>query len=70
MKNIPLYEVRKIRSIKEMMDTSVGIYSDRTAFLYKPKGKRQIRTRYVKQFADVDALGTASIDPPKAAGSP
>lgn len=63
MKNIPLYEVRKIRSIKEMMDTSVGIYSDRTAFLYKPKRNDKYVPVTFKQFkADVDALGTALID--------
>ena len=63
MKNIPLYEVRKIRSIKELMDTSAELYSDRTAFLYKPKGNDKYVPVTFRQFkADVDALGTALID--------
>ncbi|MGI6669842.1 MAG: hypothetical protein ACOX4M_10940 [Acetivibrionales bacterium] len=38
MKDIPLYEVRKVKSIKEVLDSSAALFSDRTAFLYKPGG--------------------------------
>jgi long-chain acyl-CoA synthetase len=63
MKNIPLYEVRKITSIKDMMDTSAELYADRTAFLYKPKGRDKYQPVTFRQFKDdVDALGTALID--------
>jgi long-chain acyl-CoA synthetase len=63
MKNIPLYEVRKITSIKDMMDTSAELYADRTAFLYKPKGSDKYQPVTFRQFKDdVDALGTALID--------
>jgi len=63
MKNIPLYEVRKIKSIKDMMETSVELYSDKTAFLYKPKGSDKYVPVTFRQFKDdVDALGTALID--------
>lgn len=63
MKNIPLYEVRKIKSIKELMDTSAALYSDRTAFLYKPKGNDKYKPVTFRQFkSEVDALGTALIE--------
>ena len=63
MKNIPLYEVRKIKSIKDMMESSVELYSDKTAFLYKPKGSDKYVPVTFRQFKDdVDALGTALID--------
>ena len=63
MKNIPLYDVRKIKSIKELMDTSATLYSDRTAFLYKPKGSDKYEPVTFRQFkSEVDALGTALIE--------
>ncbi len=63
MKNIPLYEVRKIKSIKELVDSSADIFSERTAFLYKPKGGEKYEPVTFRQFkSDVDALGTALID--------
>jgi long-chain acyl-CoA synthetase len=63
MKNIPLYEVRKIKSIKELMDTSAELFSDRTAFLYKPKGSDKYAPVTFRQFkSEVDALGTALIE--------
>lgn len=63
MKDIPLYEVRKVKSIKEVLDSSAVLYSDRTAFLYKPKGSDKYEPiTYSKFKNDVDALGTALID--------
>lgn len=63
MKNIPLYDVRKVRSIKEVLDTSAALFSDRTAFLVKPKGVEKYEPVTFRQFkTDVDALGTALID--------
>lgn len=63
MKNIPLYEVRKVKSIKEVLDTSAAIFSDRTAFLVKHKGNENYAPVSFKQFkTDVDALGTALHD--------
>jgi len=60
MKNIPLYEVRKVKSIKEVLDTSAAIFSDRTAFLSKHKGNDNYIPIKFKQFkTDVDTLGTA-----------
>lgn len=62
MKNIPLYEVRKIKSIKDVLVTSTELYSDRTAFLYKKKGSEAYEAYTFRQFkTEVDALGTALI---------
>lgn len=63
MKNIPLYEVRKVKSIKEVLDTSAAIYNDRTAFLSKHKGNDNYVPVTFKQFkSDVDSLGTVLLD--------
>ncbi|MGE5613145.1 MAG: AMP-dependent synthetase/ligase [Bacillota bacterium] len=63
MKDIPLYEVRKVKSIKEVLDSSAALFSDRTAFLYKPKGSDKYEPITYRKFKDdVDALGTALID--------
>lgn len=63
MKNIPLYEVRKVKSIKEVLDTSAALFSDRTAFLVKHKGNENYEPVSFRQFkAEVDALGTALLD--------
>jgi len=63
LKNKPLFEVRKIKSLKDMLDSSTELYSDRTAFLYKPKGCDKYQPVTFRQFKeDVDALGTALID--------
>lgn len=63
MKNIPLYEVRQIRDIKDMFNSSVEIFGDRTAFLVKhQEGGPYIPVTYRQFKADVDALGTALIE--------
>lgn len=63
MKNIPLYEVRKVKSIKEVLDTSAALFSDRTAFLVKHKGSENYGPVTFRQFkSEVDALGTALLD--------
>lgn len=63
MKNIPLYDVRMVKSIKEVLDSSTELYSDRTAFLQKRKGGDKFEPITFKQFkTEVDALGTALID--------
>lgn len=50
MKNIPLYEVRKVKSIKEVLDTSTAIYSDKTAFLIKSRNSGKYEPVTYKQF--------------------
>lgn len=59
MKNIPLYEVRPIKNLKDMLQSSVALYGDRTAFLSKHGGsERYIPITYNQFKTDVDALGT------------
>jgi len=63
MKNIPLYEVRKVKSIKDVLDSSAELYSDRIAFLQKRKGNENYEPVTYKQFkTEADALGTELID--------
>lgn len=63
MKNPPLYEVRKINNLKEMLASSVALYGDKPAFLSKPKGRNKYQPISFNQLsADVNALGTALID--------
>ncbi len=62
MKNIPLYEVRQIDTLKEMIDNSAATYGDRPAFLVKNKGKDQYEPVTYRQYKnDVCALGTALL---------
>ncbi len=60
MKNIPLYQVRPIKDLKDMLNSSVALYGDRTAFLMKPKsGDPYVPITYNQYKKDVDAFGTA-----------
>lgn len=62
MKNIPLYEVRQIDTLKEMIDNSAATYGDRPAFFVKHKGKDQYEPVTYRQYKnDVCALGTALL---------
>ena len=62
MKNIPLYEVRKIRDLKDMLSSSVEHFGDRTAFHVKKEDGGPYTTISYRQFkADVDAFGTALV---------
>lgn len=59
-KNAPLYEVRKIRDLKDMLQQSAELYSTSTAFLTKPVKLGPYKPVSYKQYAtDVDQLGTA-----------
>ncbi len=62
MKNIPLYEVRPINTLKEMLNLSSETYGDKTAFLVKNKGREKYEAVTYKEFKnDVYALGTALL---------
>ena len=62
MKNIPLYEVRKISNLKDMIEQSAKLYAQKPAFLVKEKGNPDyIPVSYSKYKSDIDALGTALI---------
>jgi long-chain acyl-CoA synthetase len=64
VKNIPLYDVRPISNLKEMLNSSVAVYGDGRAFLSKPKGGGDdYYPISFRQFgADVHAFGTALMD--------
>ncbi len=62
MKNIPLYEVREIRNLKEMLNSSAELFADKAAFLSKGRGGDTYSPISYRQFKnDVDAFGTALI---------
>ncbi len=62
MKNKPLYEVRKISNLKDMIEQSARIYADKAAFLVKPKtGGDYVQVSFKKFKEDIDALGTALL---------
>jgi long-chain acyl-CoA synthetase len=54
-----LYEVRPIRDLKEMVDTSASLYAQRAAYLTKEVLGGEYKPIYYPQLKeDVDALGT------------
>ncbi|MGI6777267.1 MAG: AMP-dependent synthetase/ligase [Acetivibrionales bacterium] len=63
MKNIPLYEVRHINSLKGMLESSVKLFSNKAAFLVKNNETDTYEPITYKQFyQEVEWLGTAFID--------
>lgn len=62
MKNIPLYEVRQIRTLKDMLDSSAELFANEVAFLVKTEeGGLYKPITYKQYFDEVNALGTALI---------
>lgn len=60
MKNIPLYEVRKIRDLRDMLQQSVNLYREKDAFLIKKnKGEPYTGISYKQYSDDIQALGTS-----------
>jgi len=59
--NKPLYEVAKIRDIRDMLRQSLAKYSEKPLFLSKKDGKYE-PTTYKEFGEDVNALGTALIN--------
>lgn len=65
MKNIPLYDVRTITDLKDMVNSSVEIYGDRVAFLTKNKNDKNnnyFPITYKQLKFDMDAMGTALLN--------
>lgn len=61
MKEIkPIYEVRKINNLKEMLNSSVELFSNNTAFKFKENGNIILKT-YLDYKNDVEAFGTALL---------
>jgi len=60
MKNIPLYEVRKIKDLRDMLQQSTKLYPDKTVFMIKKnKGEPYTHISFKQYGEDVDAFGTA-----------
>ena len=57
MKDTPLYEVRKIRDLRDMLRQSTDLYGDQTAFMIKRMRGGPYENITMREFAnDVDAL--------------
>lgn len=63
MNKKPLYEVRNIRDLKDMLNQSCEIYAEKPAFLVKKReGSEYIPISYAQLKKDVDSLGTALVN--------
>lgn len=59
---VPLYEVRKIADLKDMLNQSAALFADKPAFLVKPNhGGEYQAISYARFKREVDALGTALL---------
>lgn len=56
----PLYEVREIKDLRDLISQSVSLYGDRYAFEVKSKNEHRLIT-YREYAADIRALGTAIL---------
>lgn len=61
MNNKPLYDVRPIESLKDMLEQSSRLFGNKDAFLVKTKEDIYKGIKYSEFNSDVDALGTALI---------
>ncbi len=62
-KNAPLYDVRKIRDLREMFQGSIEEYADKNAFLTKPViGQPYVPVTYRAFGDDIQAFGTKLHD--------
>lgn len=61
-KNAPLYEVREITDLKDMLNSSCELYGERIAFLNKDApGESYREIKYKEYKDDVESLGTAFL---------
>ena len=59
----PLYKVKKITDLKDMINKSVEKFSDRPAYVFKTEKKGEFKEITYKQLKnDIDSLGTALIN--------
>lgn len=62
-KEKPLYDVREIRDLKDMLEQSEKIYGDKPAFYVKTKAGGDYKPISYKQFKkDVEAMGTELME--------
>jgi long-chain acyl-CoA synthetase len=60
-KPYPLYKIKQLSNLKELITLASEKYGDQPAFTYERK-KRQVSVSYRQFKSDVDALGTAIYD--------
>ncbi len=58
----PIYSVRPIKNLKDMLEQSADLYSEKDAFLIKEGDNNYRGIKYCDFKRDVDALGTALLD--------
>ncbi|EMS69524.1 AMP-binding protein [Ruminiclostridium cellobioparum] len=62
MRAEPIYQLRKVKDLKDMMVQSTNLFGSRNAFLIKGKNGEYYAKTYIELKNDIDALGTALID--------
>ncbi len=62
MRAEPIYQLRKVKDLKDMMVQSTNLFGSRNAFLIKGKNGEYYAKTYKELKNDIDALGTALID--------
>lgn len=58
----PLYNVRPIKDLKDMIEQSGKLFADKNAFLVKTKDDAYRGIKYSEFKSDIEALGTAFLD--------
>ena len=58
-KDLPLYEVRPINDIKQLVNESCELFKDKIAYYSKYKSNKLVPIKYSQLKEDMDALGTA-----------
>lgn len=53
-----VYDVKEVRTFRELLENSVGLYGDRTAFLFKDKASNVRTKTYREAYQDVVGLAT------------
>ncbi len=62
MRAEPIYQLRKVKDLKDMMFQSTNLFGSRNAFLIKGQNGEYYAKTYKELKYDIDALGTALID--------
>lgn len=62
MKTSPVYEVRPIKNLKDMMEQSTILFGSKNAFYIKLGENNYKGIKYIDFNSDLDALGTALLD--------
>ena len=57
-KNYPLYNIKEVTNLKDMIRFDNAKNDNRTAFIYKKSRKETVNVSYAQFTADVDAFGT------------